>query len=396
VFFIVMISVLGLVTQQARPVDSEARLRGAIQALQQGDFATAEQEFREVLKLDPGSVAAYCDLGVVLARTGKPAAAVESFQKALELTPENPGISLNLGLAYYSEEEFASAIPHLKRVLQLDADQLQARYLLGLADFQLGRYAATVEAFEPILARERNNIVFLYVLAVSYGKLERTQDSIKTFDLFHEVGGEKPLLHLLVGQLFLGMGEIASARGELEKVVAADPTLPYSHLLLGTAYLRLGRLEEAGKEFDLEIVQNPSEPLSYEDRGTVYLLRGPEPDKALDMFERALAINAKMCDSLAGAAKCYLLKGEPALAVAFLERAVELKPRSYRMHYLLARALLKEGKTEEAHKEFANAKKLANAPESDDSERLDSEGLGDGRLPALAAPGPRFRIEHQN
>jgi tetratricopeptide (TPR) repeat protein len=391
-----MFSVLGLVTQQTRPVESEARLRSAIHSLQEGDLSSAEQGFREVLKLDPGSVAAYCDLGVVLARTGKLDAAVESFQKAFELTPRNPGISLNLGLAFYSKEEFASAIPHLRRVLQLDADQFQARYLLGLSYFQLGQYAATVEAFDPILARERNNIVFLYVLAVSYGKLGRTQDSIRTFDLFHEVGGEKPLLHLLVGQLFLGMGEIASARGELEKTAAANPALPYSHLLLGTAYLRLGRLEEAGKEFDLEIAQHPSEPLSYEDRGIVYLLQGPALDKALDMFERALAINSKMRDSLAGAARCYLLKGEPALAVVFLERAVELKPRSCRMHYLLARALLKEGKTEEAHKEFANAAKLADDPEPDDSERLGSEGVGNGRLPALAAPGPSFRIEHQN
>ena len=233
--FLALLLLIAAISPQGLPDDAQAKLRQGIHALQAGEYATAEQSFREVLKIDPRSYSAYCNLGVIYAKTERLDAAIQAFEQARELAPDVPGINLNLGLAYYRKEQFGMAIGQFERALQLDPAQLDAVYLLGLSDFRLDRYATTVQVLEPILDREKKNLFVLYALAVSYGKLHRPQDSIRTFNLFRDSGGDTPLFHLLLGKLYLDLGEYPDARRELERAVAADTTIPYSHLILGVA-----------------------------------------------------------------------------------------------------------------------------------------------------------------
>lgn len=391
-FLLLAFLTLGFSSPQARPDEAQAKLQQAIRALQARDYAAAERGFRDVITIDPQSAPAYCNLGVLYAQTDRLDSAIEALQKASEITPGNPGISLDLGLAYYRKEEFAEAATYFEQVLALDPGHVQAHYLLGLSDFRLERYEETVASLEPVLNQEQNNLVYLYVLAVSYGKIDRVNDAVRTFDLLQSIGGDTPMFHLLLGNLFLENSNYDRARSEIQKAIAEDPTLPYAHLILGAAYQRLGLLESAGKEFDIAITQNPRDPLGYEDRGTIYLLQGAAPASALEMFSKALAINPNMPDSLAGIAKCYLASGQPSLAVPLLQRAVGLEPRSTKMHYLLGRALLKEGKYRDANKELAEAAKLRQAAAQNEAKNKKEANEG-STLPVLAVPSSDFRIQ---
>jgi tetratricopeptide (TPR) repeat protein len=263
-------------------------------------------------------------------------------------------------------------------------------YLLGLSDFRLDRYATTVQVLEPILDREKKNLFALYALAVSYGKLHRPEDSIKTFNLFRDSGGDTPLFHLLLGKLYLDLGEYPDARRALEKVVAADTTIPYSHLILGVAYERLGLAEKAAAEFEHEIEQNPREPLSYQDRGMLYL-GANRPDSAIEMFNRALAIAPNMTEAVVGLAKACLIKGQLNLAVSHLLKAAELEPNSVKVHYLLGHTLMREGRKLAAETELARAEKLRHSqPENG----RDAEA-GATLLPSWPVLNNDFQVEHR-
>ncbi|MGH7744235.1 MAG: tetratricopeptide repeat protein [Candidatus Dormibacteria bacterium] len=392
VFLLLAFLTLGFSNPQARSDEAQANLQQAIRALQARDYAAAERGFRDVIAIDPQSAPAYCNLGVLYAQTDRLDSAIEALQRASELTPGNPGISLDLGLVYYRKEEFAEAAPYFERVLQVDPGHVQAHYLLGLSDFRLERYAKAVASLEPILDQEQNDLVYMYVLAVSYGKIGRVNEAVRTFDILQGIGADTPMFHLLLGNLFLENDNSDRARGEIQKAIAKDPTLPYAHLILGVAYRRLGLLESAGKEFDIAIAQNPRDPLGYEDRGTIYLLQGTAPASAFEMFSKALVINPNMPDSLAGMAKCYLASDQPSLAVPLLQRAVELEPRSIKMHYLLGRALLKEGKYTDANKELAEAAKLPQAAAQNEAQN-NKEPNESSTLPVLAVPSSDFQIQ---
>ena len=72
-------------TAQSRPSSSQdprIAFESAQRALSAGDYKRAESGFREVLKLDPKSAAAYVNLGVVYMRTEKFDAAIKALQSA--------------------------------------------------------------------------------------------------------------------------------------------------------------------------------------------------------------------------------------------------------------------------------------------------------------------------
>ena len=78
-------------------------------ALQSGKLQDAEQDFRQVLQLDPKSAAAYANLGVVYMRRKQWNKAIGTLQTAERLAPQLAGVRLNIGLAYYRQNEFLKA-----------------------------------------------------------------------------------------------------------------------------------------------------------------------------------------------------------------------------------------------------------------------------------------------
>ena len=140
----------GLSGQQPPAEDPRAVFERAQTALLNQDYARAEAGFQEVLRLDPQSVAALSNLGVVYMRTEKYDRAIQTFLKAQELNPQVPGISLNLGLAYYHQQKFAQAIPEFAQVLHAQPSSYQGRYLLGMSYFLNDDYQHAVQTLEPL------------------------------------------------------------------------------------------------------------------------------------------------------------------------------------------------------------------------------------------------------
>ena len=130
--------------------DLRAAFGRAQQALAAKDYADAERGFKEFLKLDPNSAAAYTNLGVVYMRTGKPDDAIRALETAKKLDPSMVGVDLNLGLLYYRKQDFKDAVPYFERLVKAQPDSVQARYLLGMSHFMLRDYRSAVADLEPI------------------------------------------------------------------------------------------------------------------------------------------------------------------------------------------------------------------------------------------------------
>src|SRR5262249_29243804 len=89
--FVLRVGAQGTPAQDARAIFERAQ-----RALVKKDYAAAERGFREGLRLDPKSVAAYTDLGVVYMRTERYDSAIRALLEAKKLAPNLPGIDLNL------------------------------------------------------------------------------------------------------------------------------------------------------------------------------------------------------------------------------------------------------------------------------------------------------------
>ena len=124
---------------------------------------------------------------------------------------------------------------------------------------------------------------------------------------------------------------------------------------------------------------SPTEPWAFEDTGTIRLDQN-DVDRAIPLFQKALALNPKLTPSLAGLGRAYLRKGKTDLAISYLGRAVALQSDSANYHYQLGQAYLKKGLRAEAEKQFAEQHKLQAAEVEKQGDKIF------GRLPPPAEP----------
>lgn len=80
-----------------------------------GALRTAEAEFREAIRLDPGYASACNGLGTALKMLGDSAGAIKAWEKALELNPDYNFPLYNLGLIHFARGDKPAALRYLSR-----------------------------------------------------------------------------------------------------------------------------------------------------------------------------------------------------------------------------------------------------------------------------------------
>ena len=156
--------------------------------------------------------------------------------------------------------------------------------------------------------------------------------------------------HLSRGVQFMQDQLFEAAASEFEQTLALNAKDPKAHLQFAVCLLSLGRNDEARRQFE-QVRQ-----LTGESRYVTYYLG------RLDVLSNDYASAIKRLGSVAedppfpdtafhlGVA--YISSGDVAGGTKWLERAVKLLPRDYRVHYRLARAYSSAEREREAAREY--------------------------------------------
>ncbi len=108
-------------------------LLGLADNLRKNDPKQAIVLFKKALQLDPRSVRAHFQLGLVLTSQKDYAAAIESYQKAIALNPKFPDSFFNLGFVYAVSKNYVKAEEMYDRTVALKPDYLdEALFNLAL------------------------------------------------------------------------------------------------------------------------------------------------------------------------------------------------------------------------------------------------------------------------
>src|SRR5580765_6493827 len=242
------------------------------EALRDGNLDQAEQDFGQVLQLDPGSGAAYANLGVVHMRRRQWEKALEDLRKAEKLMPQVPGIRLNIGLAYYRQNEFLKAIPSFESVVRDQPNAVQPRYLLGLCYFFADRWADTVQTLKPLWPEESGHFPYLYVLSNAAHRAGFDELDRQAAEQLTKIGDGSAQYHLFAGKYYLNRGEYGPAMTEFEAAAKQDPKLPFVHFNLGLAHMKKQEYAQAREEFAKDAALEPDMALNYEEIGNSYWL----------------------------------------------------------------------------------------------------------------------------
>jgi tetratricopeptide (TPR) repeat protein len=172
--------------------------------------------------------------------------------------------------------------------------------------------------------------------------------------------------HKLNAEALESQGKWEEAQREYEDMIAKEPDAPSLHYLLGRLLLSRPQpdadsVQRAKDEFKKEIQIDPR------NAGAEYVLgemarQESQLEEAISHFSQAAKLDSSFGDAFMGWGFCLVTLKRYEEAIPPLRAAVRLQQGNPSAHYNLAVALSRTGQKEEADKEFAIHRRLAQKP----------------------------------
>jgi tetratricopeptide (TPR) repeat protein len=293
-----------------------------------------------------------------LMQQGKTDEALATLQIVEARDPNTKGLSLELGAAYYKKSDFPKAIEYLKKAVAADPANQEATQLLGLSYYLGGHPADAIPLLEKVQGWfPRANVDAAYILGICYIQSKQYDQARKAFGKMFDVPGDSAAAYLFTARMLLRQEYDPVAEEYAQKALSLDPKLPLIHFLLGELYLYKSRLPEAIAEFQKEIANNPAHAPTYYKLADAYsrVLKFEDAERVL---QRSIWLDATSTGPYILMGKILEKKGEPDLAVRALQRAATMDPNNPTTHHLLGQAYRDMGKKEEAESELKLAQEL--------------------------------------
>ncbi len=288
-------------------------LNRAVQHHQQGDFASAEKLYRNVLRINAGHPDALHLLGVLAHQQQRHDEAIHYIGRAISVNDSAPMYHCNLGSAFRASSQDEKALNCFRRAIALQPEYAGAHYNLGMTLERLNEPAAAQRAYEKALALQPG---------------------------FAEA-------HNNLGNLLLNRNRYPEAIERFRQAVEIQPENAQFHFNLANAFSACGKTDDAIEALRVTLELAPCFAAAHNNLGLISKERG-DIEEAMDCFREAIHFLPDNHEGYANLASCQQLKEQFAEALDNLKKAAELAPEHVNIHYQLGRELQRSGEYERA------------------------------------------------
>lgn len=267
------------------------------------------------LSLHPDSISLKTRKASMLTDKGALDEAVEMLSTLKEIDSSNSDIYINLGWIFLKKGEIGKALEYFENAVKLTNEDDKADILLEIGinlnqnDFNL----EAVPFLERSLLINPDNESALFEVAYGYDRLDMNQKSTAAYE------------HLL---------EI-------------NPFIENAWYNLGIQHNKLFRYNESIDAYDYTIALNPNYSDAYFNKGNTYVNMG-KFDKALDCYLEHASFKEDLNQTYQYIGDCWEQLSNPAMAVRFFQKSLELEPTNADAMYGYATALMALGDFEES------------------------------------------------
>ena len=354
--FSLLISSVIASSQNGEGKSQEIRLHfdRAQEALTANRPEVAVNEFRAVLTLDPNNIEARANLGVIAFAQGDFAKADENFRQAVKLQPSLWKAQALLAMCEERLGKIANAQTLLEKSfphLQDPKLRTQAGMELVELEYQNGDTAKAVEVLRALEQLNPGDVDVLYAAYRIFSSLAaHAQDDIAL------INPDSPRMHQIMAQHLVNEGDLPGAIAQYRKALALDQNLSGAHFELGEAILQNSKsnpdIEQSQREFEAALALNPYDSKAECWLGKIYVLK-QDLKTARECYSRALALNPNDVDAHIGIGKVLMATGETEGALGYLLKAVQLDPLNEVAHFRLSAVYRQLGRTSDASRELA-------------------------------------------
>jgi tetratricopeptide (TPR) repeat protein len=270
-------------------------------ATRKRDFAYAESELEQALKLAPNSSNVHLALAQLYALRQNRDKASEEFRIAADLSP--PRSVARIRYAEYERQTGSpdKAIAILREIRKQTPDYLSATCLLSETALMQGNYDEASLLVEDVLIRDPQNLQGSIVQAELWLRQGEANKAVEELDHLAKMYPNVPLIDYHLARAFLADGKINDAAAALNEAIAAKPDYTEAVLLLAELNLRASNAPLVVSSMSALLKQQP-------DLLSAQLLL-IEAYSALERFDDAAAIAREQIRASPGSADPYFRFG---------------------------------------------------------------------------------------
>jgi tetratricopeptide (TPR) repeat protein len=352
-------SVCCLLLCQVSPAQSNnlqkirADYQAAEQALNTNHLDVAEQEFTEILRMDPANPEIRANLGLVAFKRNDYATASKEFEAALKLKPDLWNAEAFWGICEDRLGNIALAQEHLERAFP-HVQQKSLRTQVGLDLISIlrkeGNVSKSVKLLEGLSQTDPRNAEVLYMAYRTYSDL-----AAHALSNLAAYAPGSARIHQILAQTLMNQNDYRRAIEEYQKALLIDPTLTELRFELGQAILAnsvdKASRARAKKEFEAALAANPADPYSEYELGQIAFLDS-DLEAAEQHYARAISLRPHFVSAQLGLAKVWIAQNQAGKALSCLLDAERSEPQNASVHYELATVYQKIGRGPEAEREL--------------------------------------------
>ena len=178
----------------------------------------AEREYRAGLEIDPSSVTAYNNLGVIYFESGDFRRAADAFLQARRLRPGDADINFNLGLAFYKTGNCKDAIAPLAAGAASPQHMADAHYLLGACHYERKEWQTSIQELETARKAHPDDEKILFLLFNSYRNIGDRTQSLHAAAQLLESHPDSAFMYEMLGEAHDAAGQPREAEREFEHI----------------------------------------------------------------------------------------------------------------------------------------------------------------------------------
>ncbi len=321
-------------------------------ALQKGELQEAEAKFRHAIKLQPNSPAPQHFLGVTLEKEGDTEGAIAAYQKAVELNPGDRNSRESIARLMPPEAPAAdSRPPEFARAVPSNVDDDPAK----ITDLESYIHGNRYREVEPLLAayvgdHPRSSWGW-YALGYSQFAQKKIGDSIKSLAQSLSLNVKNADAHKILGRDLMAIGRFDAAQTEYEQAIHYAPNSKEGYYDLGKLFSLQDNWIAARKQFEEAVRLDPGYIEAIDSLGFALEALGDNPG-AVQTYEKAIALNeqrhGKFVSAHVNLSAYYNRTGDPAKALDYAQKALELDPKSDSAWFQKARAEERQGQLQPA------------------------------------------------
>jgi predicted O-linked N-acetylglucosamine transferase (SPINDLY family) len=265
----------------------------AVSLYQSKKVADSVKYFDLAVSLNPRSLAAQKDRGLVLKELKRFEEALVSFGDAIRIEPDLAELHLNQGIVLRELNMLDGALQSYDRAIELQPDFAAAYSNRGNTLANLGRYDEALRSYRKAVALKPAFVDPQYNCGATLHELKRFDEALACYDKVIALKPDYAEAHNNRGSSLMELKRFDEALASYDKAIALKPDYAEAHDNRGSSLLELTRFDEALASFDRAIAMKPDVAKVYSNRARL-LSRLKHRDQALQDFNKAIALGERV------------------------------------------------------------------------------------------------------